>query len=169
MPKPANITIANELKEKVAKAKGIVLTDYRGLTHKQSEELHKAIRATNGDYVIVKNSLLKIAAKDSAYTFEKEDVIGTTAALFAYEDELATLKELFKFAKTNTLPKVKLGYISGKKYSDKEIDAIAKLPSKQVLQGKVVSALSGPLYGMMYVLNGNISKLVYVLANIKKS
>ncbi len=167
MPKQANITIANELKEKVAKAKGLILTDYRGLTHKQSEELHRALKKTDADYVIVKNSLLKIATQDSAYTFNSNEVTGTTAALFSYADEIVSLKELFKFAKTTTLPKVKLGFVSGKKYDALQIESIAKLPGQEILRAHLLGRMSGPLYGLVYNLNGNLQKLVYVLSQVK--
>lgn len=168
MPKQKNIDLATELKDKVSRAKGVIITDYRGLTHKQSEELHRAVKKADGEYIVAKNSLLKIATKDSNFSFEDADLKGTTAALFSYGDEFATLKELFKFAKTSSLPKVKLGFIAGQKYSDSQIEAMSKLPSVEVLQGQVVSRLSGPLYGLMYALNGNLQKLVYVLGNIKK-
>ena len=57
-----NRTIVSELSEKIKKAKAVVLTDYRGLTHKQSEELHQAIKKAGGEFVVAKNSLLRIAS-----------------------------------------------------------------------------------------------------------
>ena len=61
MANAKNIAIVTSLKDKLSKAKSIVLADYRGLTHKQSEELHRNVKKAGGEFVIAKNSLLKIA------------------------------------------------------------------------------------------------------------
>lgn len=159
MPNVKNTTIVEALREKLSRAKSVVLADYRGLTHKQSEELHRAVKKAGGEFVVAKNSLLKIAG---GY-----QTTGPTAALLAYEDELAPLKELAKTIKTLGLPKIKLGFIGKTQYADTEIEAISKLPAKEVLQAQVVSRLSGPLYGLTYSLNSNLQKLVLVLEGVK--
>lgn len=167
MPKSRNISSVIELKEKVAKAKSLVIADYRGMTHKQAEQLHAEVKKSGGEFIVVKNSLLRIASKDTAYSMEVSDLTGTNGALFSFDDELAPLKDLVKFVKTTTLPKVKFGFVGGNRYDNTQIDALSKLPGKEQLQGMVVSRMSGPLYGIMYALNGNLQKLVYVLTNIK--
>ncbi len=169
MPKVKNITIATDLKDKLAKAKAVVMTDYRGLTHKQLEELHKNLKKVNAEYVVVKNSLLRIASSATNYELKTTELTGPTAALFSYEDEITPLKELYKTIKSLNLPIVKFGFISGTRYDSDQVGQIAKLPTKEVLQGQVVSRLSGPIYGLVYTLNGNLQKLVYVLGNIKKN
>lgn len=155
MANAKNIAIATSLKEKLSRAKSVVLTDYRGLTHKQAEELHRNVKKAGGEFLVAKNSLLKIAGG-----WELKD---PTAALLAYEDELAPLKELFKTIKTLSLPKIKFGFIDSKEYSKIEIETIAKIPSQEVLRGKLVSQLFSPLYGLAYSLNYNLQKLVFVL------
>jgi large subunit ribosomal protein L10 len=168
MPNQKNLNIVSELKDKLARSKSLVVTDYKGLTHKQTEQLHRDVKKTGGEYLVAKNSLLKIAAKDNGYSLEEVELKGTNGFLIGYEDEVSSIKELAKFIKTNTLPKIKFGFIGKNQYDGKQVEAIAKLPGKQELQGMVVSRLSGPLYGLMYALNGNIQKLVYVLNAIKK-
>ncbi len=160
MPKAKNISVVTELKDKVEKAKSVVVTDYRGLTHKQAEDLHRKVKTIGGEYIVVKNSLLKIASNGIEST-------GPTAVLLSYEDEIAPLKELAKFIKATSLPKIKFSMMSGVRYDDKQTEAVAKLPGKQELQAQVVGRLSGPIYGLVYTLNGNLNKLVYVLSQIK--
>lgn len=167
MPKAKNITIATELKEKLGKAKSLVLTDYRGMTHKQAEDLHRFVKKAEAEYVVVKNSLLCVASKDTRYKIQDtKDLIGPTGALLSYGDEILPLKELAKFIKTTTLPKIKFGYVGGQRYSGIDIENIAKLPGKEVLQGQLVGRLSSPIFGLVYSLNYNISKLVYILGQI---
>lgn len=157
MPKAKNIESVARLKDKVAKSKGLVLTDYRGLTHKQIEDLHKALRAVEADYVVVKNSLLKIAASSSDFKLPGDQMTGPTAGLFAYGDTLAAVKELYKFIKSTTLPKVKLSIIDGQEYDAAATAKIAALPSKE-----------GLIAQLMFTLNANTQKLAYLLTQIKK-
>lgn len=159
MANTKNIAIAASLKEKISKAKSVVLTDYRGLTHKQSEELHKNVKKAGGEFVVAKNSLLKIAGG-----WQLKD---PTAILLAYEDELAPIKELFKTIKNLSIPKIKFGFIGTKQYSDIEIETIAKLPGREILQGQIVSRLSSPLYGLAYSLNYNLQKIVLILGKVE--
>lgn len=183
MPKQKNIDAVARLKDKVSRAKGIYLTDYRGLTHKQLENLHKNVKKADGEYVVVKNSLLKLSL-GSQFTVKKVhsnenstvnsepgltiNLTGPTGVLFSYADEINPLKELFKFIKTTTLPKVKAGLVGENVYDESQVATLSKLPTKEVLRGQVVSRLSGPMYGLVYALNGNLNKLAYILNNIKK-
>lgn len=166
MAKDKNIQIVGGLRDKVAKARSLVVADYRGLTHKQAEELHKLIKQVDGEFIVTKNSLLKIASEGTDFKIEKNELTGPTAAMLAYGDEVAPIKELFKFIKTTSLPKVKFGFIGGVRYADKEVEAVAKLPSKEVLYGQLVSRLNSPMSGLVYALNYNVQKLVYVLSKI---
>lgn len=148
--KAKNIETVSLLKDKLAKVKSLILTDYRGLTHKQLEQLHKAVKKLGGQYLVVKNSLLKIASKTN-------NLSGPTAVLLAYEDDLAPLRELFKFIKANSLPKIKKGLIWGKEYDGAETSRIASLPSKNDLIAQ-----------LLFSLNANMQKLAYILTQIKK-
>ncbi|MEK7127164.1 MAG: 50S ribosomal protein L10, partial [Patescibacteria group bacterium] len=149
-------TVAS-LKDQISKAKSVVLADYRGLTHKQAEELHKVLKKVEGEFTVVKNTLLKIAAKQSGdERLSKNTVAGPVAALFAYADEFAPLRELVKFASALGGPAIKLAYINGIEYSADQAMTIAKLPSLDGLRSQFV-----------YTLNANIQKLVYVLGVIK--
>lgn len=169
MPKQKNIDTVATLSEKLGRAKSVVLTDYRGLTHKQSEELHKNVKKAGGEFLVAKNSLLRITSSTTNYELQTPDLVGPSAALLAYEDELAPLKELYKTIKNLSLPKIKFGFIGNKKYSDTEIDQIAKLPGKETLQSQLVSRLNSPIYSLVYSLSYNLQKLTYVLSQINKA
>ncbi len=145
-----NTTIVASLKDKFSRAKSVVLADYRGLTHKQAEELHRNLTKVGGEFVVAKNSLIKIAGGFQS--------TGPTGALIAYEDELAPLKELFKTIKTLGLPKIKSGTIGRIVYNELEIERIAKLPSKE-----------GLISQLMFTLNANTQKLAFLLTQIQDS
>lgn len=142
MPKAKNIAVAEEIKEKFSRAKSLILSDYSGLTHKQLEDLHKKVKAVGAEFIVVKNSLLKIASS--------HQTTGPTAILLAYEDALAPLKEIYKTVK------VKMGVIDGVTYDAAEIGRLAALPSREILLGQFV-----------YTLTANLQKLVYILDQVK--
>lgn len=150
MPKVKNIESVAKIKEKLDRASGVVVTDYQGLTHKQLEEIHKGLKKVNAEYLVVKNSLLKIAGF-------KETATGPTGVFLSYTEDFAPLKELFKFVKTFSLPKIKMGIINGTTYDDKQIAELAAIPSREILLSKLA-----------YVLNANTQKLAYILSQIKK-
>ncbi|MCL4398063.1 50S ribosomal protein L10 [Patescibacteria group bacterium] len=154
MPKAKNIETVGKLEEKLKKAKGLVLTDYQGLTHKQMEDLHKSVKKAGAEYVVVKNSLLNIA---STRNQKPVTSVGPTAVLLAYEDEFAPLRELVKFIKTNSKPAVKMSVLGGTEYDAAETTRIASLPSKE-----------GLIAQLMFTLNANTQKLAYLLTQVKK-
>lgn len=150
MPNAKNIDTVAKIKERLERAKSLVLTDYTGLTHKQLELLHKSVKNAGAEYVVVKNSLLKIASG------KVTNCSGPTAALFSYDDELAAIKELFKFIKIHALPKVKEGTINGQAYEAEQIATLAVLPSRDVL-----------LSQLLYLMKANLQKFVFVLGEVK--
>ena len=157
MPKEKNIQSVAKIKEKLSRAKAVVLTDYQGLTHKQLEQLHLVLKNVGAEYLVVKNSLLKISSAEMLKQVQHDTIIGPTAALFSFDDTLSPLKELFKFIKANALPKVKSGNIDGKTYEAAELAVLAALPSRNDLISQ-----------LMYTLNANTQKLAYLLTQIKK-
>lgn len=160
------IDIVTELTGKVAKAKSIVLADYRGLKHKQLEELRKALKKTDADFSVTKNRLFAKALGDKAKSIEgllKE----STAALFAYADEVAPLTVLLKFFKTAGFGRTKGGLLGDKLLTEDEVTKLATLPSRTVLLAQLVGQLSAPIRGLQYALSWNINKLLWGLNGIK--
>lgn len=161
---PKNKEIVKELSTALEGAQSVVVTDYRGLTHKQLEDMRKTLKKAGAGLTVVKNSLLHLAFPEL-----KEKMTGPTAIVYTKEgDVLAPLRELAKAIKTLGLPKIKLALIENIAYDENQALAIAKLPGKEVLQAQVVGGLKSPIYGLVYTLNGNLQKLVYVLSQIKK-
>ncbi len=153
MSKLKNIATVAKLSEKFSRAKSFVLTDYRGLTHKQLEDLRAKLRPLNADYTIAKKTLLKIAGLPR----EALNEAGPLSILFIYRDPFAPLKELAKFIKLTNLPQIKMSLIDNVEYSAGQTLALAKLPDLQTLRAQLAS-----------VLNANIQKLAYILEEVRK-
>jgi large subunit ribosomal protein L10 len=167
MPAQKKIEKVADLSDKLNRAKSVVLTDYRGLTVSQLENLRKSVEAEKAEFEITKNTLLARSLGDKKVPAEA--LVGPTATLFAYEDAVAPLKALQEFIKTNNLPLVKVGFLGEKLLDALQVSELAKLPGREVLLAKLVGTLKGSQYGLVNVLSGNIRKLVYVLDAAAKS
>ena len=166
------IDAVRQLADKVGKAKSIVLADYRGLKHKQLEELRRALKKTDAEFSVTKNTLLKRALSNPASSAGAskgllELLKGSTAALFAYADEVAPLNVLLKFFKTAGAGKTKGGLLGNKVLTEADVISLAALPTRPVLLSKLVCQLNAPIQGLHYALNWNLNKLVWALDAVK--
>lgn len=165
MPNTKNTSQLELIKEKLGKAKSVVLTNYSGLTVNEQNKLRSELTAAGGEYVVAKNTLFKIALDKEELN---SDLEGQTAVLFSYEDEVNPLKKLFEFIKKLEKPEVKKGLMNDKVLSKEEVIELSKLPGKDQLIATVISRLQGPSYGLVNVLNAGIRNLVYAVEAIRK-
>lgn len=160
------IDTVNTLTDKIGKAKVMVLTDYRGLKHKQLEELRRVLKKTNGEFVVAKNRLILRALGKKAENI-KDNLQESTAVLFAYADEVAPLRELLKFFKAAGVGKAKAGLMGESVMTEKEVAKLATLPSREALLGQLVGRLNAPIQGLHYALSWNMNTLVWALNALK--
>lgn len=161
------IDAVKDLTDKIGKAKSIVLADYRGLKHKQLEELRRALKKTDADFTVTKNRLFAKALGNKAKSIESQ-LKQSTAALFSYADEVTPLGVLLKFFKTAGAGIAKGGLLGDKVLTDADIGTLAALPPRPVLLAKLVGQLNAPIQGFHYALNWNLNKLVWALNSIKE-
>ena len=159
--------IVSKLSEKISRAKALVFTNYQGLTHKQLEELKKALKALDTEFMVTKNTLLKIALENSKFKIQ-DGLVNPTATLFVYDDAIAPLKQIAKTLKVLGLPTIKFGIIDNQALTDNQLLKLAMLPSREVLLAQVVSGLKSPIFGLHRALSWNINKLVMTLAAIQQ-
>ena len=168
----AKKAIVADLKEKLTTSKGAVLTSYKGLTVAQDTELRRALREAGVDYHVVKNTMMRIAAKDAGLDALAEHLEGTTA-LATSEDAVAPAKVIVKFIKDNKLEDtevltIKVGLVEGKVIDVNEVKALAALPSREVLIAKLLGSMQAPISGTVGVLSGIIRNAVYVFEAVRK-
>jgi len=165
MPSEKKIQIVENLKEKLAQTKGIILTDYQGLPVPEVETLRKSLQEAGASYQIVKNTLLNLALKNSAQLFSSSalQLTGPTAIVLSHEDEIAPLKVLYDFAKEHQTLTVKGGFFEGVWLLGKRLKEIALLPSREVLLARVVGMVQSPIIRFVSVAKSNQIGLVRVL------
>jgi len=139
-------------------AVGAVLTDYRGLTVKELQELRRSL-GEHADYAVVKNTLAKLAAEQAGMSGFDELLIGPTAIAFLNGDVVEAAKGLRDFAKAHPALVIKGGYLDGKAIDAKEVAKLADLESREVLLGKLASAMLASLQNAVYLFNAPIAQV----------
>jgi large subunit ribosomal protein L10 len=152
MPTAAKVKQVDEIKERYAKASGVIFTEYRGLTVPAIQKLRRSLAEKGADYSVVKNTLFRRAAGDDAEKLPEELTSGPTAVAFVYEDQSATAKALFDFIKENKAFVVKGAFLDGKLYDGAQIEALSKLPPREVLIAQVIGVIAAPLSNLVGVV-----------------
>ncbi len=129
-----------------------VLVDYRGLTVEEDTKLRNDLRAAGVKYFVVKNTLLRLATKETGLE-ELDEILHGPTALAVSEDAVAPAKVLADFAKDNEKLEIKSGFMDGKVMSVDEVNTLAKTPSKETLIAKIMGSLNSPVSGLVRLLN----------------
>ena len=159
----AKQAVVSEIKEKIDKAQSIVLLNYRGLNVEEVTELRNKYREANVEYKVYKNTMMKRAFKELGYEELDEFLKGPSAIALRLGVHGSSDKSSSDFAKDHEALEIKTGIVDGKVLSLAEVDALAKLPSKEVLIAQVLGGLNAPIQGLANVLNGTIRSLAIVL------
>jgi large subunit ribosomal protein L10 len=146
-----------EIVESFNDAAGAVLTEYRGLTVKELQDLRRSLGA-NANYAVVKNTLAKLAAKEAGIDGFDDLLTGPTAIAFINGDVVEAAKGLRDFAKANPALVIKGGVLDGKALEPAEIAKLADLESREVLLGKLAGAMLASLSQAVYLLNAPLAQ-----------
>ncbi len=135
----------NVIQAKMAKAKAVVVAEYRGLTVQKTEELRRLLRKEGCELLVAKNNLVSRAAHNLGMPKLDGDLKGPNGLVFAHKDSVAAAKVLYDFTRKNPKLIVKSGYVDGDFYKADEMKQIATLPSRIVLLGMLASTLLAPI------------------------
>lgn len=160
--------LLTEYKEKLSKAQAGVIVCNRGLTVEQDTLLRKKLREAGIEYKVVKKTLFTFAAKENNLAELEQFFEGPIAVVLSYDDPVKVAKVLTENAKDLEKLEIRGGFIEGKVVSQKEIEALSKLPSREELVAKMLGGLNAPISGLVYVLSGTMRKLVLALDAIAK-
>ena len=155
-----------EIVESFNDAAGAVLTDYRGLTVKELQDLRRSL-GENADYAVVKNTLAKLAASEAGMAGFDELLVGPTAIAFLKGDVVEAAKGLRDFAKANPALIIKGGYLDGKAIDAKEVAKLADLESRDVLLGKLAGAMLASLQNAVFLLNAPLAQAARVVGALQ--
>jgi large subunit ribosomal protein L10 len=147
-----------ELAEQFRDSSGAVLTEYRGLTVKQLQELRRSLRG-DATYEIVKNTLTTIAAREAGVDAFEDLLVGPSAIAFITGDPVSAAKGLRDFSRANPPLVIKGGVLDGRALSAEQIAKIADLESREVLLATLAGAMAASLQVAVNLLNAPLSQL----------
>ena len=152
------------LTEKLKKAKVAVLTDYRGLTVKQIQDLRGKLRTGNVEYRVVKNTLARRAADAAGYKDLESELKGPVAIAFGYDDLSLPPRLINEFVRTTRL-KVEVvgGVVEGRVFNRDQIKQLADLPSREVLLAQLLGTLQSPVAQLVGIMQTPVQQLIGVL------
>ena len=159
--------IAEDLRDRFSKSAIIVVTDYKGLDVTAMNDLRRKLRAEQIEYQVVKNTLLIRASEGNDVALIKDYFKGPSAIALSYDDPVAPAKVLSQFAKDNDKLEIKVGVMEGQVLDVNAIKALAKLPSREVLLGQLLSALNAVPTSFVRTIAEVPRSLVNVLAAIR--
>jgi len=156
-----------EVKQKFEKAESVVFYDYRGLTVEEVSELRSNFREAGVEYKVIKNNILRRAAKENNIEGLDDILTGPTAAAIGYDDAVSGAKVLVDFIKKVKKTEMKVGILNGKVIEVDEIKKLAELPSKEELIAKLAGSLNAPIAGLAMALNAIPSGLARALGAVR--
>lgn len=166
MANPEKAAAVAELAENFRNSNGAVLTEYRGLTVKQLQELRRSLGGS-ASYAVAKNTLTKIAAKEAGIEFSDSLLTGPTAIAFITGDPVEAAKGLRDFAKANPPLIIKGGFLDGKQLDADEIKKLADLESREVLLAKLAGGMKASLQNAVSLFNAPLSQVARVFGALQ--
>jgi len=159
--------MVEEIVEAVRQHPDFVITQYMGTPVSGLDELRRALKRSAGRYLVVKNSLLKVAFERLELTGECAKIDGGMGIGLSGEDIVATCKALATFAKEHKSFTITGAIIDGKSVTQEKVASLALLPSRPVLLTQIVTGIQSPISGFVNLLGGVLRQFVCVVDAIK--
>jgi large subunit ribosomal protein L10 len=156
------------LTRRIREAKSVVFSTFAHLDIQKQEALRKELRAAGVSFNVFKKTLIKKALEAENINTESIDEWRGNVGVATSAEEVAPAKILMSVAKKEEGITVHLGILEGKRIEVEGVMALALIPGKEQLLGKLVGSLQSPLYGLASVLQGTQRQFIYLLQQIKK-
>lgn len=160
-------TTEKSLKNRLKDSSSLFIINYLGVSSPDICSLRQKLTDQGASLFVAKNSVARRALRDSGFEVLCDRIAGPSGFVFVKDNPVGTSKVLSDFVKTNDKLKLEGGYLQDKILDKKDIEALAKLPSKEVLRAQVVMTLNAPIRGLVVTLNQVLKKFVYCLDQIK--
>jgi large subunit ribosomal protein L10 len=145
--------IVEEISANLEGAACVVLVDHCGLTVEQDTQLRKQMRAEGIVYKVYKNTMLNFAIQGTEFEPLAKHLEGPSAVAISKTDATAPARIVSEFAKNAPKLEMKAGIVEGNYYDEKGIAAIASIPSREVLLGRLLGSMQSPITNFARVIN----------------
>lgn len=170
MRKEQKIELVNSIAAEIKESAGVIITNYKGLTFDQMDEIRRSFKSAGNDYRVIKNTLLKKALNAENINDIDYTLVEPTALVVVKEDFAAAAKLAKKYAKDAVMSKffvIKGGYFDGMALDQNGVEKIADLPSREELLAKALGSMNAPITNFVSVLANIPRGLVNVLNALK--
>lgn len=157
----------SQIKENIDKASVAIVTEYKGYSVEEITNLRRALQKEDGDYMVTKNTLAKLAVKDTPYEVLTETFKGPIAIAFGFGDQVAPAKVLSKFIKDAKKGEIVAAALDGKLLSAEEAKALATIPSKEEIYAKMLGCVNSPATGIVGSINAVMASLTRAVAAVR--
>ncbi len=155
--------LVEEYREIIERSRGLIMTGYRGLTVRDTEDLRNKMREVGGEFHIVKNSLVELALEKAGLPVPDGSLEGTTAIGFADQDIPTVAKAIVDLASERDVLHIKAGIIEGNIYQPARIEKLADLPPLPIVRGQLLGLLQAPGGGVVNSLASSVRQIVNVV------
>lgn len=155
------------LQERLAGAKAVLFTNYRGLTVEDLSQMRGMLKESQVEYRVVKNTLARIAVEDTPVVSAKAQFTGPVGIAIGYDDPVLAVKKTLEYSKKNDKLVVNGGVVEGKFLELADLKNVAELPSRDIQLGMLAGAMAAPLTKMASLLNATVQNLGYALSALK--
>lgn len=165
---PRKQEMVTRLTELLSRATSAVVTDYRGLTVKQLEDLRRKLRAEGVDYVVVKNTLARRAATEAGLGEFRSVLAGPVGLAVGYGDLSAPARVLAEYFRANRVAPMVAGLAEGRVLDQATVRSLADLPTREVLLAQLAAALQSPLTTLAGSLESILSTFAATLDSYRE-
>lgn len=169
MPKPEKIKAVENIRKYLEESGSIFVTDYSGLNVADITVLRKNLRENSVRFLVAKNTLMRIAAKDAGHDDITEYLEGPTALAFGKDDPALLAKILYDSYREKEKPVVKAFVVENQLFPGSEVVRLAELPSREVLLAQLVFSIESPLNSVVSSLDGVFQEFLATLEALEKS
>ena len=162
------IKIVEAAEQRFKNSTGIYFTNYTGMNVDQATELRKQFREKNVQFIVTKNTLNKIAAKNAGIEGLEDILLGQIGIAFSNQDPTSPAKVIKEFSKTNDCLDVVGVYFDGELFAPDKYKELADLPTKEELLSKFIGGLNYPMNTLASALNSLMPKILTALTEINK-
>ena len=155
----AKSEIVSQIKDKLSRAKSVVIVDYRGLTVSEVTELRNNMRAAGVEYKVLKNTMMSRACEELGITGVEEPLSGPSAFCFGYDDPVSAPKIMKEFAEKVNKTEIKGGIMDNAAIDNKVVEKLASTPSKEVLLTRLMWSITGSVRSLAIGLNAVKEKM----------
>ena len=167
MNRSGKAAIIEAVKARADKASFAVITDFKGMTVEELTNLRVVLRNAGGEYLVVKNTLARIALTDGTHDAIKDKFHDNCGVAFGFDDPVAVAKALSDFAKQSKLFELRCASLDGKAMDAAQIDALAKLPGREQLLGQLLGTMNAVPTNFVSLFANVVRGLLYALKGIE--